>query len=128
MAGLMSSRPGPFARLSAVEPMQGVAYRRSERHDTVVIRELRLDALEVWWVKDRVDWQADDLLTRCRSREPDGRRVGEDHPFTVMNEYAVGSQLDELFEAFPDTRRVTPTRARNHPSSVGEPLVRSSAE
>lgn len=114
--------------ISAVEPMQGIANWRSERHDIVVIREVRLDALKVRWVKDRVDRQADDLRTRCRSGEPDGRRVGENHPFTVMNEYAVGSQLDKLFKAFPDTRGVAPTRVQNHPNSVGEPLVRCSAE
>src|SRR5687768_6728838 len=102
--------------------MQGIAYRGSERDDTVVVRELDLDALEVRWVKEGVDRQADDLATRCCSHEPDDRRVDEDHPFTVMHENAVRRQFNQLIEAFPDTRGVPPVRAQNHPSSVGEPL------
>ena len=105
------NRPDLNLEISAVEPMQRIAYRRSDRDDTVVIRELRLDALEVRWVKDGIDRQADELLTRCRSRKPDGRRVDEDHPFTVVDENAVGSQFNQLIEAFPDTRRMTPIGA-----------------
>ena len=98
--------------ISAVEPMQGIAYRRSERDDTVIIRELSLDTFEVRGVKEGVDRQADDLGTGCRAREPDGRRVDEDHPFPVMDEDAVGSQFNQLVEAFPNTGGVTPTRAQ----------------
>jgi hypothetical protein len=88
--------------------MQRIAHRRSDREDTVVVGELTLDALEVRWVKECVDRQADDLCTRCPAREPDGRRVGEDHSFTIMNEDAIRRQLYELFEALFGTSGVTP--------------------
>src|SRR5688572_10111711 len=122
------NRPDLDLEIRAVEPMQRIANWGSDRDDAVIVCELYLDALEVRWIKDRVDRHADDLRARGCSREPDGRRVGEDHPFTVMDENAIGCQLDELLKAVAITRVMTPAGAQNHPSSVGEPLVRSSAE
>lgn len=104
------NRPDLDLKISAVEPMQRIAHWGCDRDDTVVICELYLDAFEVRWIEDRVDRQADDLRARRCSREPDGRRVGENHPFTVMDENAVGSQFDQLFEALAGTSGGTPVR------------------
>ena len=121
------NRPDLDLKIRAVEPMQRIANWGSDRDDAVIVCELYLDALEVRWIKDRVDRHADDLRARGCSREPDGRRVGENYPFTVVDENAIGSQLDELFQAVASSPAMT-APGQNHPSSVGEPIVRGSAE